>query len=283
MFSAHHFVIALMDKLEKGYFSGVQVDFGTTGPYYESQKGPNWFQYYYCPIDYVHPNCRDNLLEKKFSNVDYGRLTDYVEGVFGFDDTGMPRERARELIDKYLILKPEIKYEIEQFAKLHFTPDDYVIGVHYRGTDKACNDIARCEARRVTYQEMVSRITEQVQEALDRGIKAIKIFACSDEQGFIDHLDDKFPGQVVTTQSKRSTDGIPLHGGLHLKAKEPYQGGKEALIDAHLLGKLSHILLRTSSNLSAFASFLLRAGAKVIQVSKRMHYDRPLNGTNNSL
>lgn len=267
MFSVEHYLIGVFDQFEKGKYSGVNVDFKEKGLYYDPSHGPNWFQYYFQSVDTVDKNCMD-APKKSFTQEEYGDLCNYVENVYGYENSGLSPERAKGLIQKYLPLKPEIQKEVDQFAKTHFSESDYVIGVHYRGTDKACNS-HHCEARRVTYEEMTSRINDHIREIQLEDPSKMKIFAASDEEGFIDHVKEKFPGQVVASPATRSTNGKPLH----FNAKNPYQVGKEALIDSQLLAKISNVLIRTSSNLSKFASLLLREGAKVIEVSKRYYQD----------
>lgn len=271
MFSVEHYLIGVFDQFEKGRYSGVKVDFGDAKPYYDPSRGPNWFQYYFCPVDIVDKNCL-NAPQKSFSLREYGNLCNYVDNTYAFENSGLSSERTRELIQKYLILKPEIQGEADQFAKTHFSESDYVVGVHYRGTDKACNN-GTCEARRVTYEEMTSNIQDHIGELKLEDQKAVKIFVASDEEKFVEHLEKNFPNQVVASPAKRSIDGKPIH----LNASDPYQSGKEALIDSWLLAKLSNVLIRTSSNLSRISEILLRKGAKAINVSKRFYQTPAVN------
>ncbi len=268
MFSVQHYLVGVFDQVEKGHYSGMKVNFGHVGPYIDPARGPNWFDYYFKPIDIADETC-PYAPEKTFTIEEYGNLCNYAENVYGHENRGLSPDRAAALLQKYLILKPEIQGEIEQFAKTHFSDSDYVVGVHYRGTDKACNS-HHCEARRVTYEEMTSSIKDHLTTAKVEDLSKVKIFAASDEAKFVEHLEAQFPGQVVASPAQRSTDGKPLH----LNARNnPYQMGKEALIDASLLAKVSNVLIRTSSNLSKIAGLLVRKGAQVIEVSKRYYQD----------
>lgn len=265
MFATALYLLGVMDRYEKGEHSGVRVDFGKDGLYYDKAKGANWFEYYFCPVKVSDDQC-PSAPEREFTDHELGDHSSYAEGVYGY--SGLSPTRTKELVDKYLVLKPEIQGEIDEFKKNNFSDSDYIVGVHYRGTDKTCNS-DRCEARKVTYDEMISKIEDQVHRLPAENQEKLKIFAASDEQGFIERLVRAFPGRVVASPSRKSTDGKPLH----FNAASPYQTGKEALMDCWLLGKLSNTLVRTSSNLSKFASLLLRDGAKVVEVSKRFYQD----------
>ncbi len=262
MFATGLYLIGVLDRFKQGKYSGVRIDFEKDGLYYDRSQGKNWFEYYFNPVNIANPECVD-APEKSFTDHELGDHSSYAEGVYGYEETGVPRARAKTIIETHLTPKPDIQSEMDQFKKTHFSDSDHVIGVHYRGTDKIS------EARRVPYEEMLSKIQEQVEEIGLTQPKKLKIFAASDEEGFISQLERRFPGQVVASPAKRSTNGKPLH----FNAKNPYQVGKEALMDCWLLGRLSDTLIRTSSNLSKFAALMLKPGAKEIEVSKRSYQD----------
>lgn len=272
MFATNLYVVGLLDRFEMGKYSGVKIDFGNDGLYYDAARGPNWFEYYFQPVDVTNSTC-SSMAQKTFTNHELGDLSSYAERVYGYERTGVSPERAKALIDKYFVLRPDVQAEIDQFTQKYFSPLDYIFGVHYRGTDKTTQTSANgnlpVEARKVAYGEMTSRIQEQVDLLPTQDQARVKIFAATDEAGFIDHLQAAFPDRVVVSPAKKSIDGKPLH----FNAKDPYQAGKEALFDCWMLGKLSKVLIRTSSNLSKFASLMLSPLAKVVEVSKRIHQD----------
>ena len=53
LFSLFNDILALLDSYEKGNYSGIEVNFGTKGLYYDPDHGPNWFEYYFEPIQTV--------------------------------------------------------------------------------------------------------------------------------------------------------------------------------------------------------------------------------------
>ena len=73
----------------------------------------------------------------------------------------------------------------------------------------------------------------------------------TDEESFLNDIQEVFAGKIFATSSFRSTD----HNPVHINSKNPYQSGEEALIDCLLLSK-SDVLIRCMSHLSLWASYL---------------------------
>ncbi|MBU6446313.1 MAG: hypothetical protein KGQ49_02815, partial [Verrucomicrobia bacterium] len=266
--SVNLYLLGVLDRFERGTYSGVKVDFDKEGLYYDESHGPNWFEYYFRPVDVSDNNCPDAPVTT-FTLQEYGDHSCYGESVYGYEQSGVTPERASYLIHKYFVVKPEIQATIDQFAKTHFSSSDHIIGVHYRGTDKTCNTDA-CEARRVTYEEMVSNIRKHIEKLSPTDQNRTKLFVASDEEGFIQYIKNHLSYPIVPSPSKKSIDGKPLH----FNAQSPYQSGKEALQDCWWLGTLSQTLIRTSSNLGKMAS-LFYPEREVIEISKRNYQDKP--------
>ena len=120
--------------------------------------------------------------------------------------------------------------------------DVHVIGIHYRGTDKVE------EAAMVPYD---AGCLTSVDPALQRaGPNRGKIFVATDEQAFLDHMLEQFPGQVLYREMPRSVDGRPIHK----RSGDGFRSGADAVIDCLLLSRCSE-LVRTDSNLGLFATF----------------------------
>jgi nodulation protein Z len=224
-FSVFNTVIGALDFVEKNG-AGMKIDFGTKGLYYDIFKGPNWWEYYFEPINFGS----HGALIKKFSAYQKGSLFS-VTAQFK-----MPKKRAHELIQKYVKIKSCVQEKIDAFVARNFK-DHYVIGVHYRGTDKWA------EAPKVSYEEvynmMVSSIKRQQQ-------LPIKIFIATDDALFLAYIEQQFPHLVCALDAIRSTDGKSVH--IHEKMAN-YKKGEDALIDCILLSKCD-LLIKTASNLS---------------------------------
>jgi len=70
----------------------------------------------------------DRATVKPISNYKIGELSMYGQ-------YHMTVERKHELIKKYVVVKKPLRKKIKSFVNEHFK-DNFVIGVHYRGTDK---------------------------------------------------------------------------------------------------------------------------------------------------
>jgi hypothetical protein len=226
LFSLFSTVIGFLDFYEEKQCA-IEVDLGKKGVYYEKKKGPNWWTYYFEPIAFG--NKTDKIVE----------ISDEQQSSFANKTLErMSREEVHRLIKKYIVLKKPIKKKIDAFAKKHFT-DQFVIGIHYRGTDKIS------EAPRVAYE----RVFEEI-EKVAKGKSKYKLFVATDEQAFLDAILVRFSGKVVYLDSIRSSNGKAIHSS----KKNAYQKGEEAILDCLLLSK-TNFLIRTESNLGACSTF----------------------------
>jgi len=232
MFSEFAAVLGLLEHFEKrqGWYAGVKVDFGSVGLYYDPAVGENWWEYYFEPI------CVDTLAGARPRIVDTDQHMRFALRA----ENGMPRRRAAELVERYVRVKRHILEKIEAFALAKFA-DAFVIGVHYRGTDK------KDEAPRIPYET----VEMAVHSAIGRAAAAnVRIFVASDEQAFVDHMLDCFPGKVEVWETRRSTDGTPIW----VSNEENYKKGEDALIDCLLLSRC-RLLIRTASDLGLVSTF----------------------------
>jgi len=225
MFSLFSSVLGFLDfHEEKG--CAVEVDFGKKGVYYDKKKGPNWWNYYFEPI----------------ALGDVGKaieITDEQQSSFANKiHSQMSRKEVHRLIENYIRIKKPIQAKIEAFILQHFK-DHFVIGIHYRGTDKIS------EAARVDYEA----VYQEIEKAIDEK-KEFKLFVATDEQPFLDAISLRYPGKVISIEAIRSSSSKAVHAS----RKNGYQKGEEALIDCILLSK-TNLLIRTSSNLSACSAF----------------------------
>lgn len=239
MFASFTYVLAGMDFAKQNKYGGVQVNFGKNGHYYEESKGDNWFSYYHNQI--LFENKKDLTVKKINQNDAYSKLATI--------ECHKSRIEVNKLINESFKLNEDIQKEVDTFVLQNFE-GHHVISIHYRGTDKmtAQGDWKVAEAHRVQYDEMIAKIKKYI---ADNKLMKFKIFVASDEQAFIDKMNAKFPQKVITTNARRSTNGKPLHFNID----NPYETGKDALIDSHLLSR-GNVLFRTTSTLSLWSSFL---------------------------
>lgn len=228
-FSVFTTVLGLLDKYDNGDYSGIYLNFGKGGFYYDPEKGDDWWSYYFQPIDQGIPP--HNL--KPCSGQTHVHLA--INCV-----RNLSKQRCHELITKYIRLKPHIQKTLDRFIAANFK-DMFVLGVHYRGTDKAS------EAPRLDYESVLNAIS--LYSFYHTG-KELRIFVATDEADFLEEITTRFPNQVISYSTNRSINGNPLH-----KARENmYKQGEEALMDCLLLSRCDH-LIRTSSNLSLCSTY----------------------------
>lgn len=230
MFNVFSMVLGLLDIYDRGIVAGVKVDFKDQGVYYDSEKGPNWWEYYFEPI-YLGTEAGANA--QITSMADQSNLS-------GLCEFQLSRKRCCELLKRYVHLKPHIQKKLDSFIRKKFV-GALVIGVHYRGTDKLG------EAPRVSYDEVKEKIDSVMKEISMFGIK---IFVATDEQAFLDYMKENFPEVIFLEDGIRSANGLPVH---HYSAQQ-YKKGEDALMDCLLLSRCN-LLIRTSSSLSLFSSY----------------------------
>jgi hypothetical protein len=226
MFCRFKMVLGALDLCETGQFAGLKVAF--KGLYYDPAVGSNWWEYFFYPIP-IQP--AKKLKMRVLSLREAGNFAHYVQC--------LSRQRGHALIQKYIRIKQPILDEIEHFTKKHFA-DSYIIGIHYRGTDKLIG-----EAKRVPYEKMKIAIREAINAILKEKKQKYRLFIATDEKPFLNYIRKNFFCPIIYTNAYRSLDDQPVH-----KIEQSgYQKGKEALIDCLLLARCS-FLIRTESNLS---------------------------------
>lgn len=242
MFSIFMDVLALLKCHEKGYYSGIEVDFGTSGLYYDEEKGPNWWEYYCEKIQCGNGPKRYVIGDPPFS-------------IPWQSEFHTSRKEAFQLIEKYIHIKFDIKTIIDDFIYDNFE-DKFVIGIHYRGTDKIS------EAPLVSYATVFFEILNAI---VLNGPQKYKIFIATDEWAFIQYLKGHFGDWVCYNEDAiRSKNGTPVHLNL---MNNRYKCGQDALIDCMLLSKTNY-LIRMSSNLSLWSTFF-NPELEVVELNKR--------------
>lgn len=242
MFSIFCDVLSLVKHYEKGLYNGIEVDFEAQGLYYSYAHGLNWWEYYCEPIKYGE-------------KVNAIHVMGDCPGSPAFDiERHTSRQEAFSLIQTYIHFKPAIMQEIDRFEQENFC-GNFVIGVHYRGTDKIE------EAPRVDYFTVLDKVVEEIGKLPgDR----YKIFVATDEEAFLQYMISHF-GNAVCYNKKalRSTNGFPLH----FSECDRYAQGLDSIIDCVLLSR-SQYLIRTNSNLSLWSTFF-NPDVPVFEINQR--------------
>jgi len=212
----------------------------------------------YCEENNLNPVIRYNYLEKGketpdyFSELFYYKLADKdirerarFTSVRDVDELGWREDyniklklnSAKGLFDKYLGVMPDIIEEVERFIRDHFKSRK-VLGIHYRGTDKAG------EAPLLAREKWL----EQIENVLKENTGLELIFISTDDQKIISFLQQcDLPVAVLFRQdSVRSTDGDQFHRKKHISKSII---NRDAIVNMLLLSRCDY-LLKTASILS---------------------------------
>jgi hypothetical protein len=227
LFSEFAAVLGALDHYERWQriYAGLRVDFADQGLYYDPAHGENWWEYYFERIDAGSDR-----------NAATGIVSDRQHDIFAYRITRLSRRRGFELIDRYIRPQPHVRETVDAYIRENFG-DDFIIGVHYRGTDKWE------DAPRVSYDDMYAAIRRAAES---RASSRYKVFVATDEKAFLDYLIVRHPSGLLHRNMFRSVDGRPIdvvnEDGNHRK-------GEDAVIDCLLLSRCN-CLIRTASNLS---------------------------------
>lgn len=231
MFAAFSTVLGGLHAFDKGKYAGFNVNF-CNGRYSDPSMGCNWWEYYFDPI---------NIGEKDEKHIfTFSESLNLVHSSYL-----ITRNRAFELINKYIYVKAHIQKKVNAFWESNFK-DHFVIGIHHRGTDK------ETEYELVPYEITYKAIQGLIEDLTDAQRNNLKLYIATDDQQFICYIIDKFPLLIIYNNFVRSSDKIPLHDYNLNGYNRNYQKGEEALIDCLLLSKCD-LLIRPSSNLSIVA------------------------------
>jgi len=226
-FSCFQVTLGLLHAYEMGRYSGVEVDFGVKGLYYDKDRGNNWWTYFFSPVCIGWKQTQFPIYVLKPATI----------REFGYASSILPQTRCKELIDKYIKINPEVLELVQNRISTQLQNGPY-IGVQYRGTDKL-----RRESSYISPKQACDKVEELL---IDEKWAYLPIFVATDVESFFQLMKNKFGDRVVSFQTFRSTDNKPIHVRKDISG---YQKGLEALVDCLVLSK-SCFLIRTSSNLS---------------------------------
>jgi len=148
------------------------------------------------------------------------------------------RRKGRETVRRHVRPKPHILEKVDRFfeAELKGRP---VLGVHMRGTDlHYAPPVSPAE-----YFDPIEKYLEKQDDA--------RIFLATDQIQYLELLEKRYPGIVVSTECLRSADAT---APFEMQASTPYRKGEEVLIDILLLSRCDR-LVRGASNIPEMAIY----------------------------
>lgn len=231
-FSEFAAIVGALEHYEKwkAQSAGLHVYFDKRGLYHDPRYGTNWWEYFFEPIDF---GSRLNAVTRVISSHQHDWFANRVE-------QEMPRGKGSSLIEAYVRPTLRMQAMIETYVRTNFE-GSFVVGVHYRGTDK------HEDARRVPYEEVRAAIRDVLRAAK---AQRHRIYLATDEQAFLGYMLGEFPDTLLYREMFRSVDGKPIDV---TNDDGNYKKGEDAVMDCLLLSR-SQFLIRTASNLSLCAA-----------------------------
>ena len=172
-------------------------------------------------------------------------------------DKGLTFKRAHRAFSGHFQWRPFVTDLVDEFCKRAGISKTETLGVHYRGTDK--QDSA--EAKRIE-PDLVIELVLDCLARRDRGFCFRSVFLATDEQPFVDMLQDRLHNTYGTSvqfcavdDPTRVSDGgrVPIH---HRKSSIPSSDCLlYAAVNMLVLSKCAFIL-KSPSALSCFAKIM---------------------------
>lgn len=231
LFSCFLVTLGMLDAYEQGRYSGVEVDFGTNGYYYDKLFGPNWWRYFFSSLNFGNEQAKKVIITTNIVN-------DFAKNAVGF----LGRSRCKNLIDTYIKVRPEIIRCCQRFITKHFH-DKAFIGVQYRGTDKF-----KHESTYVSVDDMCKKVAAIIEE---NEFATMPIFVATDTEEFLTQMKRKFGSRIVSYSTFYSIGSVPVHRRGDISG---FRKGIEAVVDCLVLSR-AHIFIHTASNLATAVSF----------------------------
>jgi len=244
--------------LENNWLPVVNYDQEVNDHFYDSEHGPNVWEYYFEPIMGVsYSRIEELLTEGEISESDlhtypaellweWHRFDPDRIATFWHDEPpedprswmAEKRRLGRQYVSRFLHVKPHIRTRVEQFAEQHIAPE-YTFGVQIRGTDFAYAEPTEPRSYFRTIDDLVRR----------KKITSFRVFLATDQSQFVDHFSRQFGDRLITYSSTRSTSDVPP---FLFRDMSPYKKGEDVLMDILLLAKCD-FLLKSASAVGEYA------------------------------
>lgn len=145
---------------------------------------------------------------------------------------------ANKTIMEYIGIKQFVFDNVNSQWIKFFYPNDYVIGIHVRGTDKVWG------GKKIVPNDYIPYI-----DKISSKHKSVKIFLATDDPDYIQPIVKKYGNIVKYTDAQRDKENIFL-----LNKGSNYHKGLDVLTDSLLLSKCN-FLIKSSSAVSEFAIY----------------------------
>jgi hypothetical protein len=145
---------------------------------------------------------------------------------------------ANKIINEYIGIKEFVLDQVNDQWNKFFNKNDYVIGIHVRGTDKVWG------GKKVEPNDYIPYIDKIMSKNTN-----VKIFLATDDPDYINPIVNKYGDIVKYTDAQRDKENIFL-----LDKGSNYHKGLDVLTDCLLLSKCNFII-KSNSAVSEFAIY----------------------------
>jgi len=253
MFSDYQNFIGALIYAEKHQAAGVRVYYDHP-IYVDENYGPNWWAYFFPEEIILNPTI-ENPPEVHVNGIlgRYGHYGSFVPILTGnppdhlpFPTTwGVPRKKVAKLVNKLVRPKPAVSTKANGWWDKHISPQDYVIGIHYRGTDKKYCCYPFMSPPYSWFMHYIKEVQKKYQ------LSTFKVFVATDETEFVAWMASQFPGRVYTwpeSPKLSAEDEAATKGGTHKDKRFPtYVKAETSIVDMYLLSKCSYLIKNRSS------------------------------------
>ena len=237
-------------------------------PFFEKKYGGNIFDYFFYFKTEVNESTTEVRKNQKFwrwihthfgpetyprgATYNLRKLygTPYVKEIDEWYGTN--RTTATKVLEEHIGVKNEVWNKVNAIWDTFVTKDDYVIGVHIRGTDKIWG------GKKIIPSEYFPYIDYFVK------YKNAKICLATDDPKYLSLMEDAYGDSVFYADCQRHDDNIFL-----VDDGSPYAKGLEVLVDSLLLSKCD-FLLKSSSAVSEFSIYF---NPKLINNNLNLQYN----------
>lgn len=229
--------------------------------FFDPSIGDNVWDYYFEPVaGYTYGDIKARIDDPSdfLSNAQITRLTpeqlsylhehdpdsiyNYPYGYYKkvrIDEAWYERQRnkAHDVISRYVRVKPDIATDVESFVGGNFVGHP-VLGIHLRGTDKGTANANRKLMRIVPPAEYFPFIDSYIDEK-----SSARIFVATDQVQFLKEIKSRYSERVIHYEAMRAEGSVNV---FQMEGNN-YRKGREVLIDALLLSRCDFLLKCTSA------------------------------------
>ena len=252
LFSEFHAVLGALKFAEVNEARDLLVRFDSEY-YLDEARGPNWWAYFFDelmpvnegrgPLEEVH--CRGwHRYGPHFFNESWTALSIPTNSARQPFPLGAPEslDECRRLTRAHIRVKPWMAAEVEGFLRSNTEGADFVLGVHFRGTDKTVQHPGQAPSL-AAYERQIERLLDHY------GPRKPKIFFAADQRGFLDWAESRYGDRACFLANTPVADAsAKSQGGVHHDRRfSPFEKGRTAVLTCLLLSRCRHLLKNRSS------------------------------------